>query len=111
MKESKKQIKAQLTNEIAAKYKSRIDNLESEIKRLTERGFKMQMWNETLVSENIKLKEKVEKYEDWNRRLQEFMDMNPEERDKVFKELETSAALHQKMGSFLTMFKHLGLYV
>ena len=111
MKETKKQIKAQLINEIAAKYKSRIDNLESEIKRLTERGFKMQIWNEALVSENIRLKEQVEKYEDWNHRLQEFMDMNPEERDKVFKELETSATLHQKMDSFLTMFKHLGLYI
>ena len=111
MKETKKQIKAQLTNEIAAKYKSRIDNLESEIKRLTERGFKMQIWNETLVSENIRLKEQLEKYEDWNRRLQEFMDMSEEDRNKYLSELHIQSKLNQKMDSFLNFFQHLGLYI
>lgn len=111
MKESKKQIKAQLTNEIAAKYKSRIDNLESEIKRLTERGFKMQIWNETLVSENIRLKEQLEKYEDWNRRLQEFMDMSEEDRNKYLAELHIQSKINQKMDSFLNFFQHLGLYI
>lgn len=53
----------------------------------------------------------VEKYKDWNNRLQEFMDMSPEEREQYFAELQTKNKLNEKMTSFMNMFQHLGLYV
>lgn len=85
-KESKKQIKAQITNEVRNKYFKIIEGKNEKISQLIQRGLKIQRWNEELVAENIRLKEQLEKYEDWNRKLQEFMDMTPEEREKVIQD-------------------------
>ena len=111
MKETKKQIKAQLTNEIANRYKAEILNLKSDVmgfRAKYEEERKRRISAESQLSE---LQEKVENYEDWNRRLQEFMDMTPEERENHFAELQTRNKLNEKMTAFMNMFQHLGLYV
>ena len=110
-KETKKQIKAQLTNEIANRYRVEILNLKSDVM-----GFRVKYEEERkrrilVESQLSELQEKVEKYEDWNRRLQEFMEMTPEEREKHFTELQTRNKLNEKMTSFMNMFQHLGLYL
>ena len=110
-KESKKQIKAQLINEIAKQFHSRIENLEFRLNAQVQMNLDLHKKNDDLLIKNLKLKEQLEKYEDWNRRLQEFMDMTPEEREKHFAELQTRNKLNEKMTSFMNMFQHLGLYV
>lgn len=110
-KETKKQIKAQLTNEISLRFKKRIDVLENELKYV--RSELRECDNQRRKAERtvLELQDKVEQYEDWNHRLQEFMDMTPEEREKHFAELQTRNKLNEKMTSFMNMFQHLGLYV
>jgi hypothetical protein len=110
-KESKKQIKAQLINEISAQYRYKITRLENQIKYMENRL--AQQHQETLEYRQraLKAEEELEKYQDWNRRLQEFMDMTPEEREKHFAELQTRNKLNEKMTSFMNMFQHLGLYL
>ena len=110
-KESKKQIKAQLINEVSAQYRYKMARLENQIKYMENRL--AQQHQETLEYRQraLKAEEELEKYEDWNRRLQEFMDMTPEEREKHFAELQTRNKLNEKMTSFMNMFQHLGLYV
>lgn len=110
-KESKKQIKAQLTNEIANRYRAEILNLKSDVAHYRAMYAEERKRAMQLQGECAELRDKVEKYEDWNRRLQEFMDMTPEEREKHFAELQTRNKLNEKMTSFMNMFQHLGLYL
>lgn len=111
MKETKKQVKAQLTNEIAKQYAKREKSLKEYSISLEKRYNCAMEHMRKLENENIELKDKVEQYEDWIRRLLEFMDMTPEEREKYFAELQTRNKLNEKMTSFMTMFQHLGLYI
>lgn len=101
MTNSIKQIKAKLINEISRKYKNKI-------KQLTERNTQLSKSNWELLNKNgilnekvQELEEKLSQYEDWNRRLQEFMDMEPDERDKVFKEYKIQKELNIKIKPIL----------
>lgn len=104
-RESKKQIKAQVTNEIRNKYFKIIEGKNEEISQLVKRCLKIQRCNDELVTENIKLKEQLEKYEDWNRRLQEFMDMDPDSREEVITQYRTSKELNDKFSNILNMYE------
>jgi predicted nucleic acid-binding Zn-ribbon protein len=103
-KENKKQIKAQLINEISSKYTRRIADLEVERGFLIDRIVKTEKQNQELRDENLELKSKIESYEDWIRRLQEFMDMDPETRDRALKTLESERILSEKMESVMSFF-------
>ena len=76
MKQNKKQIEANLRNKLAAQYKEKTEQLKSE-KALLEKHYK-EMWERARKAEieRDELKDKVAQYEDWNRRLMEFMDMS-----------------------------------
>lgn len=105
-KESKKQIKAQLTNEISLRFKKRIDVLETELKYV--RSELKECDNQRRKAEHTvrELQDKVEKYEDWNRRLQEFMDMTPEEREKVIQDSKLRVATNQRLNKIMDMFQY-----
>ena len=110
-KESKKQIKAQLTNEINAKFSRQLAELRAKNASLIEECVRRRKEVADLKQENMALKEKVEKLEDWNRRLQEFMDMSPDEREKTFKEIQLQSERGRRLDSFMNLFQHLGLYM
>lgn len=110
-KETKKQIKAQLTNEISLRFKKRIDVLETKLKNVCYELRECNNQRHKAECTVRELQDKVEQYEDWNRRLLEFMDMTPEEREKHFAEFQTRNKLNEKMTSFMNMFQHLGLYL
>ena len=97
MKETKKQIKAQLINEVSAHYRYKMARLENQIKYMENRL--AQQHQETLEYRQraLKAEEELEKYQDWNRRLQEFMDMEPDARDKAIADLTVRAEINQKM--------------
>lgn len=104
MKETKKQIKAQLTNEIANRYKAEILNLKSDVmgfRAKYEEERKRRISAESQLSE---LQEKVEQYEDWVRRLQEFMDMEPDARDKAIADLKVRYEISQKMKGVMDFY-------
>lgn len=112
MKQTKKEIEANLRNKLARQY-----NQEREYQR--ERYNKL--WIDYVAKcdeadkyrrKNLELEEKVEQYEDWIRRLQEFMDMPEDVRMKEIEKMKQE----KKNNEFLeyladsTFFKKLGLF-
>ena len=104
MKETKKQIKAQLVNEIAKQYAKREESLKERICFLEERQIRANSRIAELEKENIELKDKVEQYEDWIRRLQEFMDMEPDARDKAIADLKVRSEISQNMKGVMDFY-------
>lgn len=104
MKETKKQIKAQLINEVSAQYRYKMARLENQIKYMENRL--AQQHQETLEYRQraLKAEEELEKYQDWNRRLQEFMDMDPDARDKAIAELKVRSEISQKMKGIMDFY-------
>lgn len=105
-KESKKQIKAQLINEVSAQYHYKIARLENQIKYMENRL--AQQHQETLEYRQraLKAEEELEKYKDWNRRLQEFMDMTPEEREKVIQDSKLRISTNERLNKIMDMFQY-----
>lgn len=104
MKESKKQLKAQLTNEIANRYRAEILNLKSDVAHYRAMYAEERKKTAQLLSEFAELKNELEKYQDWNRRLQEFMDMEPDARDKAIADLEVRSEISQKMKGVIDFY-------
>ena len=101
MKQTKKQIEADLRNKICKQYTSHIDNLQERLDKVANELYeerKKRIEAQTKVEE---LEEKVRQYEDWNRRLQEFMDMNEEDRKSALAEMK----FHEELGGMLDMYK------
>ena len=85
-RQSKKQIKAQLINEVAKTYADKLQREQDKVERLVRMYHTAKTNADKLKEENLKLQEKVEQQEDWIRRLQEFMDMDPDTRQKAIAE-------------------------
>ena len=92
------------------KYKYLIDDLENErtlrTKAINEAN-KIRQVNAQLREENELLKNKVEQYEDWIQRLQEFMDLGENESKEAFKEyltkLKEDQNIRNAMKGYATM--------
>ena len=106
MKETKKQIKAQIINEISTKYSKKIKELEEDRRRAIDSWSRLVEKNSILQAENIRLKDELEKYEDWNRRLQEFMDMTLEEREKIIQDSKLRVATNERLNKIMDMFQY-----
>lgn len=103
MKQTLKEVRAQLTNEISKryreKYESEIESLRTAYNILSEQNAKLHKENKNLTEELEELEEKVGVYEDYIQRLQDFCNIPDEERDEevkkymvmkdISKELET----------------------
>lgn len=85
-RQSKKQIKAQLINEVAKTYTDKLQREQDKVVMLGRMYQTMKATADKLKEENLKLQEKVEQQEDWIRRLQEFIDMDPDTRQKAIAE-------------------------
>lgn len=85
-KESVKQIKARLINELSAAHKNDIESYKRRIDSLIAQNKKLQEDNYEKRNTIDELKEKVRKYEDWIERMQDFCNMTEEERRSVIEE-------------------------
>lgn len=105
MKETKKQIKAQLINEVSAQYRYKMARLENQIKYMENRL--VQQRQETLEYRQraLRAEEELEKYQDWNRRLQEFMDMDADTRDKAIAHFKVQAERDAKLNKVLDFYR------
>ena len=108
MKQTKKQIEAALRNKMAAQYTNKVADLNKEIdmlrksnKEYRERAYKAEQ-------EKLELQDKVNQYEDWNNRLQEFMDMSDEDRAVYVENLKKTKELNDMMDHFVFYEKMLG---
>ena len=108
MKPNKKQIEAALRNKMAAQYTNKVADLNKEIdmlrksnKEYRERAYKAEQ-------EKLELQDKVNQYEDWNNRLQEFMDMSDEDRAAYVENLKKTKELNDAIERFGFYGKMLG---
>lgn len=101
MKETRKQIEAQVRNKLAKQYNERLE--------LANKG-KAEAWkafygacknNQDLREENERLKEKVEQYEDWIYRLQEFCNLPEDMRDKAIRKYTEEVKMQEEFNSFM----------
>ena len=90
-KETKKQIKAQVINEVQRSYQRKIESYEERIKRLSdmfqneqERNRELRSKCSKLEESNTELTEKVSQYEEWIERMQDFCNLPENERQKAF---------------------------
>lgn len=100
---NRKAVEANLRNKLATQYKEKTERLKSDnavLKRLLNEMEKRAIKAETECDE---LKEQVKQYEDWNIRLQEFMDMSEDDRKAYVENL-------RKKDEFDQIIKKLGFY-
>ena len=110
--ENKKQIKAQLRNQISKEYKDRIYRAEQECVVARAKFFAEQRLRVQAEEKVASLQEEVDMYKDWVRRLQEFMDMDPETRENEIKKYKEQRALNDTIefvanSEFFKMFNQL----
>lgn len=108
MKQNKKQIEANLRNKLASQYKEKTEQLKSEKAVLEKRYNEMYERARKAEIECDELKDKVAQYEDWNRRLQEFMDMSDEDRIAYVENLKRTKELDDAISRFGFYGKMLG---
>lgn len=101
--ENKKKLKAQLTNEIAKQYSSRIKELENSRNALrTKIEIERQNFRE-LQHKYLEMCQKLESLEDWNRRLMEFIDMDEDTRNKYIKHIKTQEKFDETLEKLTKM--------
>jgi len=91
MKETKKQIKAQVINEVRRQYDQKLQQKTEAIAAWQKRYMESDAVRRDvskecrqLRDENLELKQKVQQYEDWIERMQEFCGLPDGERQKAF---------------------------
>lgn len=108
-KKTRREIEETLRNKLSNKHNDYVERTQKKYSDLWDKYIAACRERNQYLQENEELKEKVQQYEDWIRRLQEFMDM-PEDMRRC--EIEKMRA-EQKFKTYLadsSFFKLLGLY-
>ena len=108
-KKTRKEIEETIRNKMANKHNEYVEHQQKKYSELWDAYCRARKECDKYQEENEQLKEKVQQYEDWINRLQEFVDM-PEDMRK--KEIEKMRA-EQKFKTYLAdspLFKMLELY-
>lgn len=106
-KESKKELKAQLTNEIAKRFQTKILNLESDVMHFRTLFVEERKKRFEIENKYNELQEKFQQYEDWNIRLQEFVNMSPEDRDRYIEENKTNKEFQERLNKMMNTYDHI----
>ena len=108
--ENKKQLKAQLTNEISKRYQSRIKELEDSRNALrTKIEIERNQFRE-LQEKYLNLVQEFESLKEWNTRLMEFMDMSPEDRKIYIENMRASRQFNSQMIQLSRMMSYLNIF-
>ena len=108
--ENKKQLKAQLTNEISKRFSNRIKELEdSRNVLLTKIEIERQQFKE-LQEKYLNLAQEFESLKEWNTRLMEFMDMSPEDRKVYVENMRASQQFNSQMNQLSRMMSYLNIF-
>ena len=108
-KKTRREIEENLRNKLANKHNEYVEHQQKRYGELWDTGTGACRASDKYRQENEEQKEKIQQYEDWINRLQEFMDM-PEDMRKA--EIEKMRA-DQKIKTYIAespFFKALGLY-
>lgn len=108
--ENKKQLKAQLTNEISKRYQNRIKELEdSRNAYRTKIEIERNQFRE-LQEKYLNLAQEFESLKEWNTRLMEFMDMSPEDRKVYVENMRASQQFNSQMNQLSRMMSYLNIF-
>lgn len=97
---SKKQIENELRGKIAKQYTEKVAKLEDEINHLREANAEYRTRAYKAEQEKLEMQDKLNQYEDWNNRLQEFMDMSEEDRLAYVENLKKTNELNRAIEQF-----------
>ena len=113
MKQSKKQIEANLRNKMATQYKTKTENLEKRIEQLVDENHELMMRAHKAEQEKMEMQDRLQQLEDWNARLQEFMDMSEEDRKQYVENLRAKTELNDTLNSLglVKVLKHFDSYL
>lgn len=103
-KESKKQIKAQLTNEIAARYKKDVEYWEGKYDKMFEAAKKAEKERDEATKRALAAEAKLNEYEDWIERLQDFCNLSDEDRKKAIEKMKADNESEAKYNVYLEHF-------
>ena len=115
MKESAKQIKARITNEVRNQYAHRLEETKAQIDVWKEKYIKSEKeWyeihdeNNKLKEENDSLKQEITQYKEWIERMQDFCNLPEEERMPAFKtymdEVQSNLHANETFDNIMKMF-------
>ena len=79
------------------------------MKKQTKKEIEGTLRNKLQKKLNDDLRDKVDQYEDWNRRLQEFCDMNEEDRKAAIEQYKTDQILAEHLNRFSTYLNIFGI--
>ena len=105
---NKKEIENQLRGKIAKQYTEKVAKLEDEINRLREANVEYRNRAYKAEQEKLEMQDKLKQYEDWNIRLQDFMDMSEEDRLAYVENLKKTNELDDAINHFKLYGKMLG---
>jgi len=108
MKETKKQIKAQLINGVRKQFEYQLQRKDDQIahmqtlfNREQDRRIELERKNRELIDANLRLREQIEEFKDWIERMQDFCNLPEEERGPAFRtyldELKTRRQSEESM--------------
>lgn len=100
-KKTQKEIEQTLRNKLARQYTGEIERLKERISELWDTYCRARKECDKYQQENEELKDKVEQYEDWVRRLHEFVGMSESEFKTYIENEKTKADATKKISDFL----------
>lgn len=107
MKQTTKQVKAQIINELTKKYNDKYEgqivSLQTLNKQLNAENKVLRESNDELVEKNEELVNKVLQYEEWINRLQEWCNLPDDEREKAIKQYKDNIDANKCLNSCLDM--------
>ena len=107
---NKKQIENELRGKIAKQYTAKVFYLEKENANLREANAEYRRRAYEAEQEKLEMQDKLKQYEDWNNRLQEFMDMSDEDRIAYVENLKKTNELNkviERFGFYRKMLSHI----
>lgn len=118
MKETKKQIKAQLINGVRKQFEYQLQRKDDQIahiqtlfNREQDRRIELERKNRELTDANLRLREQVEAFKDWTERMQDFCNLPEEERGPAFRTyLDELRTRQQSEESMKGLFDSLSVY-
>jgi len=121
MKETAKQIKARIINEVNAKYSKRIEDTENSLKEWRAKYFKevdrteeLSKKNKELREENDSLKAKIQQYDEWIERMQDFCNLPEDGRRDAFEtyldNIKSENKSNEVFNNIITMYSHIFTY-
>ena len=111
-KKTRKEIEETIRNKMANKHNEYVEHQQKKYSELWDKWIEACRERDKYQEENEELKEKIQQYEDWIVRLQEFVDMPEDMRKAEIKKMRDEQKFTTYFADFAEspFFKLLGLY-